>query len=49
MQRDGSKSTPIAAHPCQSADRILHSEPPLLKNHGNATGNFKNLKIVGVP
>jgi hypothetical protein len=33
----------------QSADPILHREPPLLKNHSNATADFKNLKSVGVP
>jgi hypothetical protein len=49
VQRDGSKSTPCAANPCQSADPILHREPPLLKNRSNATADFKNLKRVGVP
>jgi hypothetical protein len=44
-----SSSTPSAANPCKSADPILHQEPPLLKNRSNATGNFKNLKSVGVP
>jgi hypothetical protein len=41
--------TPRAANSCQSADPILHREPPLLKNRSDATGDFKNLKSVGVP
>jgi hypothetical protein len=49
VQRDGSKSAQHAANPCQSADPILHYEPSLLKNRSNATGDFKNLKMVGVP
>jgi hypothetical protein len=32
----------VAADSCKSADPILHSEPPLLKNHSNAMGDFKN-------
>jgi hypothetical protein len=27
----------------------FYIEPPLLKNRSNATGDFKNLKSVGVP
>jgi hypothetical protein len=40
---------PHAAIPCKSPDPILHGEPQLLKNHSNATGDFKNLKSVGAP
>jgi hypothetical protein len=49
VKHDGSKLTPHAANPCKSADPILHHEPPLLKNSSNVTGDFKNLKSVGVP
>jgi hypothetical protein len=38
-----------AANKCKAADPILHREPPFLKNCNNATGDFKNLKSVGVP
>jgi hypothetical protein len=43
-QREGSKLTPRAANPWISADPILHGELPLLKNHNNAMGDFKNIK-----
>jgi hypothetical protein len=49
VQQDISKSTPSAANLCKSADPILHQESPLLKNRSNATGDFENLKSVGVP
>jgi hypothetical protein len=39
----------VAAGSLKLADPIFHREPPLLKNHSNATGDFKNLKRVGVP
>jgi hypothetical protein len=48
VQHDGSKSMLRAANKSLSADPILHLEPPLLKNRSNATGDFKNLKSVGV-
>jgi hypothetical protein len=38
-----------AASSGKSGDTILHREPPLLKNHSDATGDFKNLKSFGVP
>jgi hypothetical protein len=38
-----------AASSGKSGDTILHREPPLLKNRSDATGDFKNLKSVGVP
>jgi hypothetical protein len=38
-----------AASSGKSGDAILHHEPPLLKNRSDATGDFKNLKSVGVP
>jgi hypothetical protein len=38
-----------AASSGKSGDTILHREPPLLKNRSDATGDFKNLKIYGVP
>jgi hypothetical protein len=40
---------PVASGSIKSADPILHGEPPLLKNRSNVTGDFKNLKSVGVP
>jgi hypothetical protein len=33
----------------KSADPIVHRDPSLLKNLSNGTGNFKNIKSVGVP
>jgi hypothetical protein len=33
----------------KSGYTILHRETPLLTNRNNATGDFKNLKRVGVP
>jgi hypothetical protein len=37
-----------AASSGKSGDTILQREPPLLKNRSDATGDFKNLKSVGV-
>jgi hypothetical protein len=31
-----------AAGSSKTADHILHHETPLLKNHSNVTGDFKN-------
>jgi hypothetical protein len=40
---------PRSVNSGKSADPVLHWESPHLKIHGNATGDFKNLKSVGVP
>jgi hypothetical protein len=52
MQRDAVRKLELDTASCESAksdNPILHRESPLLKNRSDATGNFKNLRVTGVP
>jgi hypothetical protein len=52
LQRDAVQKLKLNAARCdsgKSADPILHRESRLLKNHKDATGDFKNQRGIAIP